>query len=181
MYRVTCEIEGIAPFLFNRPEDERKSTGNISDEERKQRAIASKVHKNGHGLFIPAWNLKVSLLNGAKNCLKRANSINDLVKAAVFPKDALFGKEEPDFIHEVWGRVPPRTGALVKVWRPALHEGWTADITFDITDERLKEDALRLAWENTGLMIGVGSWRPEFGRFLVKNWTLQREKKAKKA
>lgn len=180
MYKVDYVIEGLAPLLFNRPEDERKTLGTISEEQRMENAKA-KVHTNGHGLFIPAWNLKVTLLNGAKSCLKGKASISNYVKASVFPVDGLFGRDSYDFMHETWGRVPPKTGALVKIWRPALREGWNMKGAFNVTDDRLTPDALKLAWEQAGLMVGIGSWRPEFGRFIVKEWSAGAKAKKKVA
>ena len=181
MYKVETVIQGVAPFLFNRPEDERKTVGNISEEERRESAAVTKLHKNGHGLMATAWMVKQTLLNGAKQCLKGKASISNYVKAAVFPTDGLFDREEADFLHETWGRVPPKTGALVKVWRPAMKEGWEMRLTFHVTDDRLTADALRLAWENSGMMVGIGSWRPEFGRFIVKEWKVIKEAKKKSA
>lgn len=176
MYTVKTTVQGVAPLLFNRPDDERKVTGTITEEQRKESAQQNKVHKNGHGVFIPAWNIKQTLINGCKNTLKGKASITNYVKAACFPKDALFGRDEVDFLHECWGRVPPRTGALVKIWRPALKEGWTLPVEFSVTDDRLNSEALRLGWEHSGLMIGLGSWRPEYGRFIVLDWVVAKAK-----
>lgn len=178
MYTVKTTIQGVAPLLFNKPDDERVVTGTITEETRKAAASKNKVHRNGHGVFIPAWNIKQTLIKGCQNTLKGKNSITNYVKAACFPKDALLGCTDVDFLHECWGRVPPRTGALVKIWRPAMKEGWELPVEFIVTDDRLGADALRLGWEHSGLMIGLGSWRPEYGRFIVLNWKVAKAKSA---
>lgn len=171
MYTVKATIQGVAPLLFNRPANERVATGTISDKDRRDTAIKEKVHRDENGdLFIPRWNLKQSLINGCKSKFKRQTQVINLVKAACFPGDSGFGRKDHDFIHECWGRVPPRTGALVTVWRPAMREGWTLPISLTITDHRLTADQVRLSLEEAGLMVGLGSWRPEYGRFVVSSF-----------
>ena len=87
--------------------------------------------------------------------------------------DPPLGIREPDYLHETWGRLPPRTGAQVVVRRPALREGWQARFGFTITDDRVQEADVRLALEQGGVLVGLGSWRPRYGRFRITTWEVR--------
>jgi hypothetical protein len=89
----------------------------------------------------------------------------------VFVEDAiLFGKDEPDYVHTCWGRVPPRTGAMVPIRRPAMNAGWKVSFTLAVMNDSIGEGQIREALDHAGLMVGVGSWRPQYGRFRVTSW-----------
>lgn len=64
-------------------------------------------------------------------------------------------------------RIPPRTGALIWKCRCQMPTGWKASFTLTFDDNIIAEKTLRDAIEHAGLMVGMGSWRPKFGRFLV--------------
>lgn len=178
MYRVKGVIEGISDFLYNAPppiEDDKpkgKHASKMSADELREDAL-KRLHKNGQGLYLPDTALTASLFAGANFAgLKDGKrALSTLLKAIVFVEgDLLFNKEAPDYIHEAWGRVPPRTGAMVVIRRPALNTGWRLPFTLMVADDRISEGQLRESLEHAGLLVGVGGWRPRFGRFLVKEW-----------
>lgn len=170
MYKATASIEFIAPFLFNRPKDERTQTG-VKSEEKYRQSASENFHKSAEGeLIIPAWNFKVGLVDACKQTFKGKQSITTLVKAMVFAEDLRFGVNEADGLHECWGRVPPRTGALVKVYRPTMSAGRTLTAKLNVFTDLLPPEKLKIALDQFGILVGVGSWRPEYGRFIVKDF-----------
>ncbi len=178
MYRIQGTLEGIADLLFNAPppiEDDKpkgKSVSKMSASEAREDAL-KRLHKNGHGLYLPDTALTASLFAGANFAgLKDGKrALSTLLKAIVFVEgELLFGKEAPDYIHESWGRVPPRTGAMVVIRRPALNAGWTLPFTLMVADDRISEGQLHEAMEHAGLLVGVGGWRPRYGRFKLSRW-----------
>jgi hypothetical protein len=50
-----------------------------------------------------------------------------------------FGVAEYDYIHEVLGRVPPRTGSQVLIRRPALDTGWVLTFALTVVNGKLTE------------------------------------------
>lgn len=67
-------------------------------------------------------------------------------------------------------RIPPRTGALVKIGRPRVRE-WSAEFVLVVDDELYDVNNLLPIMQHAGNLIGIGAWRPEkrgpYGRFTV--------------
>lgn len=178
MYRITASIEGVAPLLFNRrvTDPDAPAGGKLTDEQ-KQTEAESKVYRDDAGLYWPAWNLKRALLDGCKAAgIKNGRaSMASLMQAAIFPEqEPRFGKDTFDEMHETLGRVPPRTGAQVTVRRPMLSKGWHLDFGIVVVLDHVRPEPIRTALETAGLLVGIGSWRPDYGRFLVRDWTVQK-------
>ena len=185
MYWVDVTIEGIAPILFHRmTEEEQESmaqsrTGGTRTVAQKRKEALSKVYRNGDGLFCPGENIKKALLQACtKASLKYGKkALYGYVEALVFiePHQVSFGKLEPDFVDERVGRIPPRTGGRVIIYRPGLHEGWVLSFTLAVMDDRIPEDHLKRALDEAGVLVGLCDHRPEFGRFVVKKWETRRK------
>lgn len=179
MYRIEGRIRGLAPILFNRMlEGElelapgKTSRGRVSREDRIEEAH-QKVYRNEKGLYLPAWSFKRCLVEGCQRAGLKVGrgSLSPYLMASVFPdKELYFGKDEPDYIHETWGRRPPRTGGACIVRRPALREGWELAFALNVMDDRRTEGEIRRSLDEAGLLVGLGSWRPEYGRFIVIEW-----------
>lgn len=177
MYSVEAMIEGVAPVLFNRrvrsPDDKSPTPNTVALQMEEAR---EKVYRDAEGLFWPGWNLKKAISEGAKRAdlkLKRA-SLGTLLLASVFiDPEPRFGQSDLT-IHEVLGRIPPRTGSQVIIRRPMLAPGWTLRFRATVLDDRHVPDLLRMAVESAGLAVGIGSWRPEYGRFVLREWNVTR-------
>jgi hypothetical protein len=175
MYRIKGKIEGMADILFNAPppiEDTKgagKAPSKMSADELRVEAM-KKLHRDARGLFLPETALLESLFAGSNRAgLKDGRrALSGTLKATLFVEGGLlFGREEPDYIHEVWGRVPPRTGGMVVLRRPALTTGWTLPFTLLVADDRIGAGQVREALDTAGLLVGVGAWRPIHGRYKV--------------
>lgn len=64
-------------------------------------------------------------------------------------------------------RIPPRTGALIWKARCMMPTGWKIKFVLEYDDEMIAEKSLIDAAKTGGRIIGVGAWRPKFGRFIV--------------
>ena len=51
--------------------------------------------------------------------------------------------------------------------RPRFND-WTAECTVAFDSEQINENEVRQIIENAGRLVGVGDFRPRFGRFAVK-------------
>ena len=188
MYKVKVAIEGIAPILFNRFTDEAKEkmdtgrTGGKLTPTQKQDEAKAKAYINGHGVYIPSVNIKRCLLLGAQkaNLKFGRKSLSTFLEPLVFieEQEVEFGKKECDFIDERVGRIPPKTGPAAIIRRPGIHSGWKLAFTFVVADDRIDEQQVHNALQEAGLLQGIGSFRPEFGRFVVKSWEVVAQKKA---
>ena len=175
MRRVSIEIQGVAPYLFNGWSGALgdKAPANVEEE------IAQgwrRLHKNGEGLFLPAANLKSAWFEGAKSArslfnLKRKGGagIAQYIRSGTFidPAEILFGREDADGLHEKMGRIPPGPkGKAVLLRRPILNE-WRLAFDVLVLDPLMTDDELRISLETTGRYIGIGGHRPEYGRFEI--------------
>lgn len=178
MYTIKTTIQGIAPILFNAPSldmlnaptGQRQKTDAERDEEAKKRA-----YRNGHGLYLPAWNVKKALLQGFQALDLRVPGSKTkrlwrFVQPVLFiePDQVLFGVEKEDDIHRVPGKNADGSATIVR--RPMLLEGWKLGFTMRILDDLVREADLRLSLQATGERVGLGGWRPEYGRFIVREW-----------
>jgi len=64
-------------------------------------------------------------------------------------------------------RIPPRTGSRVAFHRPSIPTGAKLVYTMMVDTNMLSEVDARKTAVNLGYMIGIGVWRPKFGRFTV--------------
>jgi len=179
MYVITGEIQGVAPLLFNKMlEGELEQTassktlkGRVTVEDRIAEA-ENRVYRNEAGIiYLPGWNFKQCLLEGCRRSGLKVGrgSLMPYLQAAVFPDRELYfsNRKTHDFMHENWGRRPPRTGGACMVRRPALKEGWKLAFNLNIVDDRRHPEEIKRSLEEAGLLVGIGSWRPEYGRFIV--------------
>lgn len=187
MYRISCTAIGTAKLLFNRvldgeleadPSKPRKNKSRMTPQERDEEA-AERVYRNKQGIYMPAWNFKQCVLRGAQlSGLKVGKTgLKEILAPSFFPDDELlFGKKEPDELFVHWGRRPPRTGAAVMVRRPACNKGWKLKINAVVWDDSIASGDVREAIEVSGARVGLGSWRPEHGRFIIQDWKIEKEK-----
>lgn len=178
MYTITGTIQGVAPFLFNRMVNELDGPKPPKMTEEQRRALAElKVYKDDDGLYWPAWNLKRAIVEGCKKAgLKEGRaSMAPYLEATVFPdRDPRFNKKERDYLHEVVGRIPPKTGAAAMIRRPCLEAGWRLSFTLNVMDDRRNPVDVRTSLEHGGFFVGIGSWKPEYGRFSVEEWSVSK-------
>jgi len=180
MYQIKVAIEGIAPILFNRYTQanvvevrEGRSTARKTDGARQQEAQENKIYRNKDGLFCPAENIERAMVSACSiSDLKYSGKKNlgSILKAVVFiePTEVSFGVDQPDYIDERPGRIPPGPrGARVIIYRPALKPGWKLSFMIDVFDDRIAIEKIRRVLDDAGIYIGICDGRPKFGRFMV--------------
>jgi hypothetical protein len=180
MYLIEGQLAGLAPFLWNRMVDssvlDTGISGIPSTKDGRLEEAEKKVYVGADGdLCIPRLTLKRVILDGARESKIKVSKVflSKLVAGAVFvDSDPSFGVSKRDFIHEAVGKIPPRTGKAAIIRRPALDTGWSLSFRLNVLDEfaAIPSDQLKAAVALAGVRIGMGSWRPEFGRFMVARW-----------
>lgn len=185
MYKISGEITGVSDVLFNKmtPTTENSlrkgsSGGKFTDKQRLDET-SQMYHVDSDGnAIIDSWMFKQVLAAGATkgNIKTGRKSLAPFLIATVFVEGNIYlNPNKPDYVHERPGRRPPKTGAACLVKRPAFRAGWTASFTLNVTDDRIDSDSIRASLVEAGTLAGLGSWRPEYGRFIVTKWDIDKK------
>lgn len=185
MRRFKGAIEGVTPFLFNRYMEDSEVHAEIGAKPKdlsKQDAWRRKegmlrVYSNGHGPFLPGRNIRSTMMQGADAAAithkhgRSQRALGPFLRRGIIiePPELEFGKIALD-LHRDTVRIPPRTGALVVKYWPKVEE-WTLKFEVTCFDDSLQGDSeLKASLEAAGVFCGLGTGRPDFGKFRVTEW-----------
>jgi hypothetical protein len=178
-YRVELTIRGEADLLFHRwncEAVEAKSKAAKGSAAKKTDNIESYVYRNDQGeICLPGEYLRQAVIAAAKfrqDPRSPRKSAQDLVKAAVVSLTPLasLGVTEWDYEHRC--RVQVQRNGVTRV-RPALRAGWQASFIFLVNlPEYVSQEMLLGLLTDAGRLIGVGDFRPTYGRFQVINFSV---------
>jgi len=185
MFEVTVELTGIAPMAQHRLTDadieklEKGSTGGHKAVNTKADDALDRMYFRPDGYIgVPKRNIKSCLLEGIKKAgLKYGrSSLAPYAKATVYIKEDIpsLGIKKPDFIERF--AVQRKDGNQVVVVRGGTKEGWKLAFTLLVVDDRRDPDQLRIAFEEAGMLVGLGAGRPDYGRFEVTKWEVKIDK-----
>jgi hypothetical protein len=171
-YVVALTVEGAADLLFHRwnceAVDAKAKTAKGS-RGKKEDDVESYVYRCDDGsLALPGEYLRQSIIHAAKfrqDPRSPRKSAMDLFKAGVIclTQLASLGKSDWDYLDT--RRVTIQRNGINRT-RPAMKLGWRA--TFEIgvnLPEYIDRQMLREVIEQAGRLVGVGDFRPTFGRF----------------
>ena len=181
-YTVDVTIEGAAPILFHRwncDAVEAKAKAAKGSTAKKSDDIESYVYRNDAGeLCLPGEYLRQAIIAAAKfrqDPRSPRKSAMDLFKASVISLTDLASLGVTEWDYEDRRRVTVQRNGITRI-RPALKEGWTATIRLMVNiPEYVDTFLLRSVLDDAGRLVGVGDFRPTFGRFTVARWDLIRE------
>lgn len=175
-YTAKVEIQGIADFIFHRwncEAVEAKGKAAKNSAAKKSDDLESYVYRDEAGqLAIPGEYLRQSIIHAAKfrqDPRSPRKSAMDLYKAGVVTLTALapVGKKEWDYEHKA--RVCIQRAAVTRI-RPALRAGWKAAFEIMVTlPEYIAIADLNDTIQTSGRLIGIGDFRPTYGRFQITN------------
>ncbi len=178
-YSVSVAIEGAAALLFHRWNcDAVKIKGEAAkgSAAKKSDDIESYVYRNDAGeICIPGEYLRQAIIHAAKfrqDPRSPRKSAMDLFKAAIVPLTDLASLGVTEWDYEDRRRVTVQRNGITRT-RPALKAGWkaTIDLMCNIP-EYVDPLLLRQVIDDAGRLIGVGDFRPTFGRFTVSGWRI---------
>lgn len=183
-YVASVTIEGTAPLLFHRWSNEgveAKSKAAKGSEAKKTDDVESYVYRDENGVIcLPGIYLRGSLCdpkNGAAKYRQDPRSPRksalDLYKAGVVPLTVYAPITTAAGIPaETWDyldaqRVMVQRNGVTRT-RPAFLAGWRAQIDLQVlTPEYIPPADLLAALNDAGRLVGVGDFRPTYGRFQV--------------
>lgn len=160
-------VRAIKPIL------QKKTKMNDSDFEQVERLEweGGLYWSNELGLVIPSDNIERCLQLGAQK-----SRLGKDVQAAVLCSEPEYKLvyDGPKTIEGLYKdpRFSLRKGVVVQKnrvirVRPMIPTGWSVAFELEYDDTVVDEKGLRMAAVNAGAMIGLGDWRPKFGRFIV--------------
>lgn len=126
--------------------------------------------------YIPSENIERCIMDGA-----RRSRLGKDVAAAVFLSEEkvqiqhslIRGKSKEELFSDAQQRFTLRRGVnvqqsrIIRV-RPQIPSGWTLSFNATFDDTVINEGNLVKAIIDAGTFIGLGDWRPKFGRFIVE-------------
>ena len=177
MYKVSCEIKGIAPYFFSRPTQDKTPKG----EAQEKKVALNRVYCNGH-LHIPARQIKGTLL-GAVTLMNmkiersRLRATNLIMASLWVRPDEIFFKPEMnmddvqlDKFHTMLDNGKMRWNYQAFIGLGKGDWGLKFEMTFP---EFLEPDFVKEALENAGAYCGCGGRRNHGnGRFEVVEFIL---------
>lgn len=173
-YAVALTITGSSDLLFHRWNCEAvdaKAKAAKNSKAKKTDDIESYMWRDEAGMIcLPGEYLRQSIITAAKfrqDPRSPRKSAMDLFKAGVVSLTNLasLGATEPDYL-DTRRVMVQRQG--VNRTRPAMRIGWKADFELQVlTPEYIDQHLLLEVISMAGRLIGVGDFRPTFGRFNV--------------
>jgi hypothetical protein len=178
-YSVHVQLQGTCDIIFHRwnaEAVEEKGRAAKNSAAKKTDNVESYVWRNEKSeLCIPGNYLHGSLAGAAKfkqDPRSPRKSASDLYKAGIVVTTELasLGVKEWDYLKK--GRVTVQRQGINRT-RPAVRVGWRA--AFDIlvlTPQYIDAKNLREVIDMAGTLVGVGDYRPTYGRFAVVKWNV---------
>lgn len=178
-YRVEVTIEGVADLLFHRWNDEavaEKASAAKGSAAKKTDNVESYVYRLPNGnLALPGEYLRQATIHAAKfrqDPRSPRKSAMDLFKAAVVSLTPLsdLGVAEWDYLDR--RRVVVQRSAVTRS-RPAMLVGWRASFVLMCNlPEYIPPSFLNETISAAGRLIGVGDFRPTYGRYIIQRFEL---------
>ena len=176
-YIVRVKIQGVAPILFHRwnvEGVEAKAKAAKGSEAKKTDDVESYLYRNDAGeICVPGEYLRQAIIHAAKfkqDPRSPRKSAMDLFKAGVISITPLasLGTDKIDFLDK--RRVQVQRNGITRV-RPAMNTGWECEIELMVNlPEYIDTTLLLQVVADAGRLIGLGDFRPSYGRFAVVGW-----------
>lgn len=182
MERYLVKIEGLSPLLQHRftGEDEEVKPGEqragFKDYSEEYEAAAYRLEDGT--LYQPSSHIEMAMVKAAANFQitgKGKKTYKDLVKAAVTIDPVFIPHIHQDF--EVDKRAVRIKTSRVLRQRPRLDK-WALEFEITILEPQLPGNILKEILDYAGRYVGIGDYRPKFGRFQVVKWEKVEEVKA---
>jgi len=191
MYQVDVKVRGTAPLLQHRypmPELETMGKGGT------KRTGAVDYTQEWHdyfyvtsegGIYQPALHFEAALVAAAVNFRitgRRGKSYKSLFQAAVFiaPEQIPHGIQKPETLDAdadkpLYLDMRPCVVNRARVvrLRPAFKPGWELEFVIEVMDDQIAPELLQDVLTLAGKTVGIGDFRPKFGRFSVVRFEVQ--------
>jgi len=189
MYSVNVTIQGVSPLMQHRfpvPDLASMSKGGTKHTGAKDYSEEWRDYLyTADGMIVqPSSHIEgamVKAATGFKITGRRGKSYKDLFQANVFidPLEIQHGIPVPDELDTdadkplyIDMRPVIVMRARVVRLRPTLKAGWKLSFTINVIDDELPFEILSDVLNLAGKTVGIGDYRPKFGRFMVTRFEL---------
>lgn len=183
-FTVEVSLKGTTPFLFHRWSNEAVAAQQAAKKNsivKKSDNVESYVFRNDKKeLCIPAEYVRMSIINSGKydaHPQKPRASAFDLFKAGIVCSPDLCplnGGEVYDWDSLDQRRVVIQRSSITRS-RPMMKTGWEIDLEItSLLPDLIDFNFLNKTLIRAGQLIGVGDFRPSFGRFTVTKFKLKK-------
>lgn len=179
-YTATVKIRGTADLLFHRwnadaVDEKAKSAKNSAS--KKTDNVESYVWRNdARQICLPGEYLRGSIILAAKykqDPRSPRKSAMDLFRAGVVAGTPLASLGVKTWDYEDRRRVVVQRNGINRT-RPAMRAGWECTLELMVlTPEYIGRDLLQEVISLAGRLIGVGNFRPTYGRFAITGFTVR--------
>jgi hypothetical protein len=173
-FMVEARIEGTSAMLFHRwscEAVEEKANAAKGSKSKKTDNIESYLYRDEKGhVAVPSEYFRQAIIHAAKfrqDPRSPRKSAMDLYKAAVctIGEFCSLGVKEPDYLDR--RRVVIQRNGITRV-RPAMLSGWKCSVSLQILlPEYVTPPMVNETLQYAGRIVGIGDFRPSFGRFAV--------------
>ena len=171
-YIVAVTIQGVADLLFHRWDCDAvasKATAAKNSAAKKSDNVESYVYRDDEGMIcLPGEYVRQSIIHAAKfrqDPRSPRKSAMDLYKAGVIALTPLASLGATQWEYEHKARVTVQRNGVTRV-RPAFKAGWQVSLELLVNlPEYIPLTDLREVLMNAGRLIGVGDFRPTYGRY----------------
>ena len=176
-YAVHVKVQGASDMLFHRWNCEAvdaKSKAAKNSAAKKSDDVESYVWRNEKNeLCVPGEYFRQSMVHAAKfkqDPRSPRKSAMDLFRAGVVSLTPLASMGVVNWDYVDTRRVTVQRAGINRV-RPAMRQNWSVELQFQVltpeyTDPTLFQEVLNTA----GRLVGVGDFRPTYGRFFISNF-----------
>jgi len=179
-YVVQAEIVGTSPFLFHRwsvEGVEEKARASKGSKAKKTDDTESYVYRDSKGnLAIPSEYFRMSIIGAAKfkqDPRSPRKSAMDIFKAGIIALDEYCSLGVKDWDYLDRRRVVIQKSAITRS-RPAMQIGWRIKVRLEcVLPEYISDQLLNEVFQSAGRLVGVGDFRPSFGRFQVVKFVVE--------
>lgn len=123
-------------------------------------------------IIVPGANLEAMLLG--RGGAARSQRMGPQARAGLFvPDDAVLEYDGPQELDELWKdenfrlRVKARIGASSVIRTRPKFDNWSLTFRVLYDPDILNEDTIKEWMEIASFQVGLGDWRPRYGRFKV--------------
>jgi hypothetical protein len=174
MKEVSFQIKSVTPMLFHNVESmllKKPSAIKHDVWEESDEVFQSRLYREGGKLVIPSRVWKGLMISAAKKSgmrqVGKRSGYADMVKALVFIQNGFVIEEGDAALSTHKAFVAVQKSKVLRIWPKA--ESWSGKLTMIIGDEKqLPVEVVRELLTFGGAFVGIGDYRPEFGRYTVQ-------------
>lgn len=166
--KIEIELESICPILMDKyPEEDKKA----KTEEEYRKLAEDKLYKNEKGIFIPSSAIKALIRNASSDLGKKMEGKKNrqTISAGVFFESELYinNKKHDGIVKHIVTRGKGDKVTRVPTYRPIFNK-WNGKLRANLigVNPQFIKECLQLG----GLRYGLLGYRPDYGRFVVKNF-----------